>query len=114
MSNASGRKHKTQSRSASAKLTHPHDDEHEHNSDDGDDRALEPNLAILDAEPHVRHIMHQIRVPPELATHARADLRGAEGRVARKDGRDEHEGKVCNGVVAVEPDAAEDVLCVRR
>lgn len=98
----------------SARLTHPHDDEHEDDADDGDDSALEPYLAILYAEAHVRHIPHEVRMAPELRTHARAHLRRAKGRIACKDRGHEHERKVRNGVVAVEANAAQDVLAAPR
>lgn len=55
-------------------MTHPDDDEDEHDPEHGDDRALEPHLAVLEREAHLAHIAHELGMARELLAHARAHV----------------------------------------
>ncbi len=78
-----------------------HDDQHERQT--CKHRPLEPQLAVLEVEPHLEHVAHELGVMGELLAHASAG--GAyEGAVGRHGSEEGAEGKVCDGVVTVKPD----------
>lgn len=92
------------------RATYPNDNEDKHDAYDPHDRALEPQLTVLDIEPHLDHVAHEFRVSRELLADPSAHILVAVRRVADNQRRDDHEGGVGDGVVAVEAHEGGDAL----
>lgn len=84
-----------------------HDDQHERQS--CKHRPLEPQFAVLEVEAHLEPVAHELGVVGELLAYG-STSRAQEGTVGPHSNEEGTEGKVCDGVVTVEPDMGGFVL----
>lgn len=91
------------------RMTHPKDGDDQHNSQECNDRLLEPPLAILERQSNLRHITHELGLAGELLAYVGAG-RGAECPIRSREGKEGTERKVRDGIVAIETNERRFVL----
>jgi len=88
----------------------PDNDDNRSNRYYANHRSLEPHLAILQIEAHVRQITNKVRLTGNFLAEASPDGRVGGDHIRSRDSSKDDKEKIGNGVVTAEPDKGGDVL----